>query len=165
MPSRTDHQQADRAPSDFDFMFGNWTVQHRRLRARLVGCLDWDSFTGRSRTAPILGGHGNIEDNVLDLPGGGYRAIALRSYDVVTGRWAIWWLDGRSPHSLDTPVVGAFNNNLGEFLADDTVNGTPTRVRFLWRKGPVPRWEQAFSVDGGATWETNWTMDFTRTDT
>jgi hypothetical protein len=24
------------------------------------------------------------------------------------------------------------------------------------------RWEQAFSDDGGATWETNWTMDFAR---
>jgi NIPSNAP len=26
----------------------------------------------------------------------------------------------------------------------------------------TPRWEQAFSVDGGKTWETNWIMDFTR---
>jgi hypothetical protein len=25
-----------------------------------------------------------------------------------------------------------------------------------------PRWEQAFSPDGGTTWETNWVMDFTR---
>lgn len=24
------------------------------------------------------------------------------------------------------------------------------------------RWEQAFSVDGEATWETNWIMEFTR---
>jgi hypothetical protein len=24
------------------------------------------------------------------------------------------------------------------------------------------RWEQAFSLDKGASWETNWIMDFTR---
>jgi hypothetical protein len=27
---------------------------------------------------------------------------------------------------------------------------------------PTPRWEQAFSEDGGETWETNWVMDFAR---
>jgi len=25
------------------------------------------------------------------------------------------------------------------------------------------RWEQAFSADGGVSWETNWTMQFSRT--
>jgi len=37
-------------------------------------------------------------------------------------------------------------------------------VRFLWLRTltRAPRWEQAVSPDGGATWETNWTMDFTR---
>jgi hypothetical protein len=25
------------------------------------------------------------------------------------------------------------------------------------------RWEQAFSLDGGETWETNWIMESTRT--
>jgi hypothetical protein len=37
-------------------------------------------------------------------------------------------------------------------------------VRFTWSGAatPTPRWEQAFSGDEGATWETNWIMDFTR---
>ena len=39
----------------------------------------------------------------------------------------------------------------------------PIRVRFIWSgvTTPTPRWEQAFSDDGGETWETNWVMDFT----
>jgi hypothetical protein len=37
-------------------------------------------------------------------------------------------------------------------------------VQFVWSRvtTPTPRWEQAFSDDDGKTWETNWTMDFTR---
>jgi hypothetical protein len=36
--------------------------------------------------------------------------------------------------------------------------------RFIWTvASPVAcHWEQAFSEDGGRSWETNWTMEFTR---
>ena len=42
----------------------------------------------------------------------------------------------------------------------------PILVRFIWSgvTTATPRWEQAFSDDGGRTWETNWVMDFTRAD-
>ena len=46
----------------------------------------------------------------------------------------------------------------------DFVVVIPIRVRFIW-SGIVAqraRWEQAFSEDGGITWETNWVMDFKR---
>jgi hypothetical protein len=150
--------------TDFDFIIGSWQVKHRRLRERLVGSDDWAEFAGRSTTHKIMGGFGNLEDNVLALPGETYRAVALRSFDAVKRHWAIWWLDGRDPHALDTPVVGAFHNGVGLFYANDTLNGQPIRVRFTWSvpKPDQPRWEQAFSADDGKTWETNWEMTFTR---
>lgn len=151
-----------RSADDFNFMFGRWTVRHRRLKERLSGCDDWDHFDGTSETRPILGGFGNIEDNFLDLPGGSYRAVTLRSFDAGSNLWTIWWLDGRAPQGLDTPVRGCFKGDTGEFLAEDKLNGRPIKVRFLWRRGTHPRWEQAFSEDDGATWETNWIMDFTQ---
>jgi hypothetical protein len=42
--------------------------------------------------------------------------------------------------------------------------GQPIRVRFLWLEitARSPRWEQAFSPDGGTSWKTNWIMTFTR---
>jgi len=149
---------------DFDFQQGRWHVRHRRLTARLAGCTSWKEFTGTSEQRPLLGGNGNIEDNLLHLPGGTYRAVALRSYDPGSASWAIWWLDGRAPHRLDVPVIGAFEDGVGRFHADDVLDGRPVRLRFLWlgTDGAAPRWEQALSPDGGATWETNWTMDFTR---
>jgi hypothetical protein len=152
------------APRDFDFEIGDWIVAHRRLRERLVGCTEWVEFQGTSSTRHLLGGFGNVEDNELFLPDGAYRAIALRSYDAMKEQWSIWWLDGRFPGALDTPVVGRFTDGDGLFFADDTLGGRPIRIRFTWSlpAPDAPRWEQAFSADGGATWETNWTMTFAR---
>jgi hypothetical protein len=149
---------------DFDFLHGDWRVRHRRLRARLADCTEWVAFDGTSSTRPLLGGQGNLEDNRIELPEGAYRAVALRAFDPTAARWSIWWLDGRFPDRLDVPVVGGFEGGLGTFLADDEFDGRPIRVRFRWQvPGPdTARWEQAFSDDGGATWETNWTMDFLR---
>ena len=152
------------ASSDFDFEVGDWTVAHRRLVGRLVDSSTWEQFPGTCSMRKVLGGHGNVEDNVIDIPSGSYRALALRSFDAARGQWAIWWLDARRPLGLDTPVIGGFENGAGSFYADDTLDGRPIRVRFLWldTAAKTPRWEQAFSPDGGATWETNWTMQFTR---
>ena len=76
--------------------------------------------------------------------------------------WSIWWFDGRTPSELDPPVTGRFENGVGTFYSDDTFKGKPIRVRFTWSNitAASAHWEQAFSADGGKTWETNWTTDF-----
>ncbi|GGZ02469.1 DUF1579 domain-containing protein [Pseudoduganella plicata] len=151
---------APAAPPDFDFIIGDWEVRHRRLRSRLTGCTEWEEFDGLSSTVKTLGGFGNLEDNLLRSPDGEFRAIAVRSYCRTTQTWSIWWLDGRNPTALDVPVTGKFNGDTGLFFADDVLDGQAIRVRFTWTGGARPRWEQAFSNDGGVCWETNWTMTF-----
>jgi hypothetical protein len=150
------------APSDFDFIIGHWTVKHSRLSARLCNCREWIQFAGRSSCGKILGGFGNIEDAILEFPDDTFRAAAVRSYCTKTKTWSIWWLDGRNPTQLDIPVVGGFNDHVGLFFADDVLNGKAIKVRFTWTatSDQNPRWEQAFSDDGGETWETNWIMEF-----
>jgi hypothetical protein len=145
-------------------MIGEWRVRHRRLNSRLTGCTDWTEFEGTSTTRKILGGFGNVEDNVLKFPEGEVRAAAFRSFNERTKEWAIWWLDRRAPHSLDVPVVGKFSGCVGTFFAKDSLNGKPVTVRFTWHAtaGENPVWEQAFSADDGETWETNWVMEFER---
>jgi hypothetical protein len=150
--------------NDFDFFHGRWAVHHRRLKDRLAGCTEWEIFGGTTAVQPLLGGAGNVDDNVIELPAGAYRAATFRAFDPATKQWAIWWLDGRHPHAVDVPMIGRFENGIGTFFADETFRGQPIKVRFLW-SGITPtsaRWEQAFSPDGGKTWETNWEMDFTR---
>lgn len=150
--------------NDFDFFFGRWRVEHRRLDERLAGCTRWTTFVGQCVVWPLLGGCGNIDDNLLELPSGPYRAATLRSYDPATEQWSIWWLDARNPHRLDPPVVGRFREGLGLFECDDVLDGRPIRVRFHWSAldPERPTWEQAFSDDGGTSWEVNWQMRFTR---
>ena len=152
------------AVHDFDFLPGSWRVHHRRLRHRLAGSDEWEEFEGTSEARALLGGAGNVDDNLLELPSGPYRAVSLRTYDPASDRWSIWWVDGRNPGVLDPPVVGGFADGVGTFVGADTFDGRPILVRFTWSEvdTDAPRWEQAFSADGGATWEVNWVMRFTR---
>ena len=150
--------------TEFDFLHGQWRVRHRRLQTRLAGADDWQEFNGRVSVWPTLGGTGNVDDNELDLSEGTYRAMSVRSYDPESGQWAIWWLDARSPHMMDVPVIGGFAGGEGRFLAEDQFEGKPIKVRFRWMEmdTETPLWEQAFSADGGQSWEVNWTMRFER---
>ena len=109
-------------------------------------------------------GAGNVDTNRFDMPGAAYEGATLRSYDPKTRQWAIWWLDGRSPEGpLDPALKGTFKDGVGTFYADETFRGRPIKVRFIWEIGhDRARWDQAFSPDGGATWETNWITDFAR---
>jgi hypothetical protein len=149
---------------DWDWCAGSWSVRHRRLKERLTGNTEWEEFKGTTTFWLTMGGLGNVDDNLLELPGGSYRAMTVRAFDPQSNQWLIWWFDGRNPAVLDPPVRGSFKDGVGTFLADDSLRGKPIKVRFTWSKitKATAHWEQAFSGDGGATWETNWTMDFTR---
>lgn len=152
---------------DFDFLVGHWKVHHRRLKERLANNHEWVEFEGTSVLHMVMGGYGTVDDNVLEAPAGTYRAVSLRSFDPKSGQWSTWWLDSRMPLGpLDPPVRGGFRDGIGTFLGDDTFNGKPIRVRYLWSEiTPTScHWEQAFSPDNGVTWETNWVMDLTRTN-
>jgi len=151
------------SPRDFDFLVGRWSVAHRRLQRRLEACTRWDEFAGTCDLSLILDGQGNLDQNVIDLPGGTYRAATLRVFDPLGQTWSIWWIDARRGQ-VEPPVRGTFADGVGTFYGDDDWQGRAVKVRFQWTDitPDSARWQQAFSIDGGKTWETNWTMQFTR---
>ncbi len=151
---------------DWDWLVGRWNVRHHRLKGRLVGSTEWEDFPGTSTMWLTLDGLGTVDDNVLEIPGGTYRAVGMRAFDAKTGQWSIWWLDGRNPTHIEPPVRGGFKDGVGTFVGDDSLNGKPIRMRFQWSRitRASARWEQAFSPDGGKSWETNWTMEFSRAE-
>ncbi len=85
----------------------------------------------------LLGGFGNGDDNSGELPAGAYRAATIRSFDPRSRTWSIWWLDARTPGSLEVPVVGGVQEGVGTFPANGTLNGQPFVVRLLWPR-PEP---------------------------
>ena len=91
-----------------------------------------------------------------------FEGITLRLFDPATGEWSIHWADSAHPGSLLPPMTGRFEDGVGVFFGDESVDGRRVLCRFLWTAGDSPRWEQAFSDDGGKSWETNWIMTFTR---
>ena len=149
--------------SDFDFWLGEWAIRNRVLRERLAGSEEWEEFDGRVTAWKILDGHGNA-DEFRTAHDGGFVGMSFRFFDPGTRVWSIYWADSRRPGLLDPPVLGGFDGDVGVFEGDDSFGGRSIRVRFIWSgvTTPTPRWEQAFSEDGGKTWETNWQMDFTR---
>jgi hypothetical protein len=159
---KTDQPPGDAAGEHgFDFEFGNWHVHHRTKRASG----EWVEFDGTSSDRGLNDGSANVEENTFHRPTGDTQGIALRTFDKKTGLWAIWWVDSRDPHAaLDPPVKGRFVDGVGTFYSDGIVNGKPQRTRYIWSHitPTSARWEQAFSQDEGATWDTNWVMEFER---
>ena len=145
---------------DFDFLFGHWSVLNRRLRRRLVGSGEWEEFAAGMVARPLLDGMGN-EDEFRTDHDGGMIGMSFRFFDPRTRLWTIYWADSRRCGRLDPPVVGSFADGVGMFEGTDTHQGRPVRVRFIWSQTDArePRWEQAFSADGGQSWETNWVME------
>jgi hypothetical protein len=148
---------------DFDFQVGEWRVHHRVKNP--ADNHQWLEFDGTCSNRRLMDGWANVEDHTFNKPTGVSRGVGLRAYDPKSGQWAIWWIDGRNPFGdLDPPVKGHFDNGVGTFYSDGTLDGKPTRVRFIWSNitPTFAHWEQAYSPDAEKTWETNWIMEFRR---
>ncbi|MCA2219622.1 hypothetical protein [Nonomuraea aurantiaca] len=148
--------------NDFDFLSGSWNVINRRLVKPLTGSDEWDEFPGTSVASRHFDGAASFDE--IKCPTRGFSGLTIRIFNPDTKQWSIYWAS-TSRGALDTsPMVGAFDGDRGEFYGEEQHEGASVRCRFIWTVHAPDscRWEQAFSADGGQTWETNWTMDFTR---
>ncbi|MFF9779089.1 hypothetical protein ACF1HJ_36290 [Streptomyces sp. NPDC013978] len=148
-------------PHDFDFFHGVWEAHHRRRTDFLDPDSAWEEFTSTSWCRPLFDGAANIDE--IDMPHLGSKGLTLRLFDTEARTWSLSWASSRSG-TLFPPVTGRFEGGRGEFYGDDTHEDRHVRVRFVWSdtSESSARWEQAFSVDDGATWLTNWIMEFRR---
>ncbi|MBT1687768.1 NIPSNAP family protein [Dawidia soli] len=154
---------ATSSADDFDFLIGRWVIQNRKLKARLSNSHEWDTFEATGTLRKVLHGRGNIDDFITAFDGKPFEGMALRIFDPATKLWSIYWSDTHRG-TLDKPVVGSFDGDIGRFYCRDTYEGKDIVVMFQWDKTDLakPVWSQAFSADNGRTWEWNWYMYFSR---
>jgi hypothetical protein len=149
--------------NNFDWLHGTWQTTQRKLVKPLSGSDEWETTGGTLVCHNLFDGAANVDE--VDLPGFGFRGISLRLLDPTTQEWSIYWVNSRNGKLALPPTVGRFDEHgVGEFYNDEDYEGQPIRVRYRWSNitETTARWEQAFSTDGGETWETNWESDFQR---
>ena len=148
---------------DFDFFIGRWKAHNHRLRERLKGSTEWEDIEGVAVIRKVLGGLGNLDEISMERESGRLQGLTLRLYNPESRQWSMHWVSSMDGN-LQPPVIGGFENGRGEFYSQELFEGRTIFVRFICCDITESscRWEQAFSTDGGKTWETNWISELTR---
>ena len=98
-------------------------------------------------------------------PAGKIEGMSVRLYDPASRQWKIHWANA-ADGALGEAMVGGFANGRGLFYNQEMLGNRAILVRFIFSGISTRsfRIEQAFSADGGKSWETNWISDFTKVD-
>ncbi len=148
---------------DFDFDLGSWKTHSSRLLHPLTGSTTWVEMDGVTVVTKIWGGRANLAEYKADGPAGRVELLSLRWYNPVSRQWN---LDFATPNvgTLGIPGVGEFKNGRADFYDQEPVKGKSILVRFsIWSiTSDTAQSEQAFSDDGGKSWEVNWINRYTR---
>jgi hypothetical protein len=148
---------------DFDFDLGTWKTHSSRLIQPLTGSTTWVDMDGTSVVKKVWDGRANLAEYKADGSASHIELLSLRWFNPTTHEWN---LDFATPNvgTLGIPGVGEFKNGRGDFYDYELINGRSVLVRFsIWRiSADAAQSEQAFSDDGGKTWEVNWINRYTR---
>jgi hypothetical protein len=157
---------ASAAEHDFDFAAGSFRSHVRRLQKPLTGSTTWFEANGEVRTRKVLNGLGEVEQVELDQPSGHMQFFNLRLWNPATRQWSVHFANARAGTISGPPSVGEFKDGRGEFYGQEEWDGRTILVRHVFSeiKSDFYRFEQAFSADGGKTWEANWIADCRRVD-
>jgi len=148
---------------DFDWEIGTWKAHLSRLLHPLTGSTTWVEFEGTSTVRSVWNGRANLGEFEAEGPAGHVEGLTLRLYSPQSRQWSLHWANS-ADGLLGQPTIGEFKDGRGEFLDQEPFGGRVILVRFVF-SNITPnsfRFEQAFSDDGGKTWEVNWIATFTR---
>lgn len=148
---------------DFDFEIGRWHTHLHRLLHPLTGSNSWVDYDGTTVVRKIWDGRANMVELEADGPAGHFEGLNLRLYNADSHQWSLNFASSAGG-SLGTPTIGEFTDGRGEFYDQENLNGRTILVRFVISDITPSscRFEQAFSDDGGKSWEVNWIATDTR---
>ena len=148
---------------DFDFEMGTWKTHLKRRLRPLTGSTTWVEYEGTTVVRKVWDGRANLVELEVNGPAGRIEGLSLRLYNPESRQWSLNFSNSAGG-TLSEPVIGEFKNGRGEFYGQESLNGRAIFVRFVI-SDITPnscRFEQAFSDDGGKTWEVNWVATDTR---
>jgi hypothetical protein len=157
-------QQAARdGQHDFDFEIGTWKTRLSRLLRPLTGSKAWVEYEGTTVVRKVWSGRANLVELAADGPAGHFEGLSLRLYNPESRQWSLNFSNSKSG-TMSPPTIGEFKNGRAEFYGQETLDGRSIYVRFVISDitHDSCRFEQAFSDDGGKTWEVNWITTDTR---
>ena len=148
---------------DFDFSVGTWKTHITRLQKPLSGSTTWINMEGTKTERKIWNGRAHMEEIEADGPTGHMEGMTLFLYNPQAHQWSQTFASSKSG-TLGNAMVGSFKDGRGEFFGQDTFNDRTILVRGIWSDitQDSHKFEQAFSQDGGKTWETNFVAVLTR---
>lgn len=145
---------------DFDWDYGVWKTHQRRRLNPLTGSTKWVEYDGTDVVTRVWDGAntGLIE---ADGPAGHLQIFALRLYDPDAHQWSIYFV---TAGGMSKPAIGEFINGRADFYDQEMYKGRFILLRFSVSDITQNscHFEQAFSDDGGKTWEVNFIVDETR---
>jgi hypothetical protein len=149
---------------DFDFEFGAWKARVSRLDRPLTGSTKWLQYEGRSTVRKVWDGRANLGELEVAGSAGRIEGLTLRLYNSRTRQWNITWANAADGVLDGATMFGGFVDGRGEFFGQDSLDSRSIYVRFVFSNITQTsfRFEQAFSEDGGQTWEVNWKAEFAR---
>jgi hypothetical protein len=163
--TETNQSTARDGQKDFDWEIGTWTTEVKVRRNPLSGTTpDWAEYKGTSIVKPLLGGRANFVELSVGGSRGKIEGGSLRLYNPKARQWSLNYASVGGG-VLTAPVFGGFDGSgRGAFYGQDTLDGRTILVRFIITQVSPreARFEQAFSTDGGRTWEDNWIAVDTR---
>jgi hypothetical protein len=148
---------------DFDFEIGAWKTHLRRLVHPLTGSNTWIEYQGTTVVRKVWNGRANLVELEADGPAGHFEGLNLRLYNPESHQWSLNFANSNGG-GMSQPTIGELKNGHGEFFDQETLSGRTIFVRFVITDITPDscRFEQAFSEDGGRTWEVNWIATDTR---
>lgn len=148
---------------DFDFHLGSWKSSISRLQTPLSGSTTWIKCEGTLVAHKVWDGRAQLEELEADCPGRHMEDLLLFLYNPETHEWSLNAAavgDG----VVGRPMFGKFKDGRGEFYDQETFKGRTILVRQVWSDitASSHHFEQAFSDDGGKSWEPNFKATLTR---
>lgn len=147
---------------DFDWDLGTWKTHQKRLLHPLTGSTQWVEYEGTDVVRKIWNG---ANQGIIEARGaaGHLEIYTVRMYNPDAHQWGVYFTNPATG-VLSAPVVGEFRDGRADFYDQEPYNGRQIMVRFSVFNitADTCEFQQAFSADGGKTWEPNFIVTETR---